>query len=682
MKKFLSVILVGFMMLSVGLYPAETFASDDTKTVLSLVKSRIPDTSAYTEFDSSVNVRGSVSEYHFNWSFENDGMYGSMSVTALSDGLITSYSVYSNTPKTNAELTLNKMSSDDAMEKAVMLADKLNPELSGSLVLSKINKYESLANDGYMFSVQRMQNGIPVYGDTGSVSVNADCTAIENFYINYTSGIEFPSSDNVISKEAAIENYRSKIGLELYYATSYRNSEDKTAYLSYRPSLDNVYIDAVSGETVEPVRQYGYRGGYESSKNEAAADTLAGAGFTKAEISNLAELENLMSVDDAGKIVKNNKYIKTDGTLRLKSQYTYKNYEEEYEHNLQYYTDSELDDYVDVTLNAKSGEILSVYQRGNYQYSENTKEVSTDAIKQIVSYFAPLRYNTNETGEYRFYKQSGNSCEFVRYVNNIPYYDNRITVSVNPEDNSLISYSLNHSENIEFMSSDGIISEYEACTSLFEKLGYSPCYFPCVSSEKSATNDKAELVYMLEDGGREVYADSGELVSYSEEPEIGNYTDIDGHYAEDIINTLSKFGVGFEEEAFRPDDIITQKEFVALLTSVVSNNNSIIVYKDTDYDNFYRRAQNRNIIKDGEKSPDSEITRKSACIYFIRAIGLEKAAELEGIYISGFSDVNSDIGYISILSAMGVVSGYNGVFNPQNPLSRADAMIMIYNYLK
>ena len=66
----------------------------------------------------------------------------------------------------------------------------------------------------------------------------------------------------------------------------------------------------------------------------------------------------------------------------------------------------------------------------------------------------------------------------------------------------------------------------------------------------------------------------------------------------------------------------------------------------------------------------------------VRAIGAEKIAELEDIFVSVFSDVSENKGYVAILSAMNVINGDElGNFNPSMNLSRADAAIMLYNYL-
>ena len=131
-------------------------------------------------------------------------------------------------------------------------------------------------------------------------------------------------------------------------------------------------------------------------------------------------------------------------------------------------------------------------------------------------------------------------------------------------------------------------------------------YYPSCSSENMKYCDKALLVYMPDmTKCSEIYAKSAEPVRLYTQAQIGDYTDISGHYAQDIINKLSLYSIGFEGDTFRPDEVITQKDFVALLISVVSRNDSIILEKSMDYTSYYMRAENLGIIKDGEDSPDN-----------------------------------------------------------------------------
>ena len=64
------------------------------------------------------------------------------------------------------------------------------------------------------------------------------------------------------------------------------------------------------------------------------------------------------------------------------------------------------------------------------------------------------------------------------------------------------------------------------------------------------------------------------------------------------------------------------------------------------------------------------------------AIGAENYAKYNDIYVTPFNDVTENKGYIALLSAMGVLSGDgNGNFNPNREMTRAESIIMIYNYL-
>ena len=87
-----------------------------------------------------------------------------------------------------------------------------------------------------------------------------------------------------------------------------------------------------------------------------------------------------------------------------------------------------------------------------------------------------------------------------------------------------------------------------------------------------------------------------------------------------------------------------------------------------------------------EYNSKAEATRADGIKYIIRALGYRKPAELNGIYKCDFSDseeIPDDVlGYAALAKGFGIVNGdENGRFNAENPLTRADAAIMIYNYL-
>ena len=155
------------------------------------------------------------------------------------------------------------------------------------------------------------------------------------------------------------------------------------------------------------------------------------------------------------------------------------------------------------------------------------------------------------------------------------------------------------------------------------------------------------------------------------------------NYAKDAIEALAKFGIGFADSEFKPDSNITQADFVTLLNAAFNDYGPIVIYKGISYENIYDDAIADGIVKEDEYSPDADVTRDLAAKMMVRALGFEEVATLNGIYVPIFADVSADsVGFTSILGAMGVIKGdENGNFNPSGTVTRADAAIMLYNYL-
>ena len=204
----------------------------------------------------------------------------------------------------------------------------------------------------------------------------------------------------------------------------------------------------------------------------------------------------------------------------------------------------------------------------------------------------------------------------------------------------------------------------------------------------SSTDDNARLIYILDENvPHKIDAFTGKLLGYSNEEyksEIfEGYTDISGHYAEDKINELARFGVRFDGNECKPDEPILQKDYVALLVSVFVNRDPIMLKAESSFAPEYRIAKNSGIVMPEEENPTEKITRALAAKYMIRAMKIDEYASIPNIYVSPFKDVTEYVGQIAILNGLGIVKGDgNGNFNPSGVLTRADAMILIYNYLK
>jgi len=366
MKKILSTLLSFTLLLSASF----TFAENNTEEMERLlvsVKSRIDDTEGYTEFSSNSYSSEYGTTYDFSWSHSDDKYYKSLNVSCNSEGIITYYSAYDSS-KSNREkaLSITGTKRAEALTVATEKVKQLNPDIAHSLVVSDSESFESFRNDGFSFLIQRYENGIPVLYDTGRIYLNADCS-LNNFYLNYTTGLSFESNENKISKANAASLYNSNIGLDLYYISSYDYPDNHTAELVYSQKNDNKYIHAVTGEVYEIKENYeaGYSNNAKLEESVTMDSAAGGLSYRKqlsdAELKTVLEVENLLSDSDVDEIIKSFDFlgIPDDITLNSSSFY-YNNSLKTYIYNLTYKTDT--NQVADVNINAQTGEILYFYK--------------------------------------------------------------------------------------------------------------------------------------------------------------------------------------------------------------------------------------------------------------------------------------------------------------------------------
>ncbi|MDY3929115.1 MAG: S-layer homology domain-containing protein [Clostridia bacterium] len=691
MKKIISAVLAATVFSSIGV--TAVTAKSKIESVLADVKTRIMDTSVFDKFDSSSNTDISGREiYHFNWSTSDSDNYRYLNVSADGNGVILNYYYDDSSYNYSAKPSFNKISSDEALESAKKLLRKLNPDICDSLIVEKTSERESLFDSGYWFNVSRQENNIKVYNDTGSIRLNKDATAVTDFYIDYTPGLNFEDADSVISNDELWEKFSENAGLELQYLTKYDDGK-KTVYLAYLPDMEyDQYIDAESGEIkyIESIYYYSGGGGYNNFKQEAAADD---SGFTPQETKELDEVSNLISKENAEKKIRENSLLDINDKMVLNSFEIFKDsYSDKRYANLNFSYDDDNDYYYAyASLDAKTGELLSWSSYGSKEdddakYSnEQLKELAKNALPIL----SPKHFSKDSKSDYREYtpeyaNEDTQGLYFYRYVNDVVYKDDSANIIINPSNGKVKEFHVTYSD-MDFPAADNILSEQDAVRKFSEQADWTLYYIPQPSKEDMLYYDTAYLGYKLDGLTRYIInPETGIIIKdeyeISKEPIV--YDDIKGHYAEKQISELAKYGIGFDGGKFIPDELITQKDFVTLLSATIRNNEPIVIGKSTNVDWLYKDAKRGGILKADEENADLPITRSQAAMYFIRCLGLEETAQLPGIYKSLFSDVTENVGYISILGAMKIFNGdENGNFNPDKQLTRADSAILIYNYL-
>lgn len=170
------------------------------------------------------------------------------------------------------------------------------------------------------------------------------------------------------------------------------------------------------------------------------------------------------------------------------------------------------------------------------------------------------------------------------------------------------------------------------------------------------------------------------------------------HFTKDEIEYLYKKGIvkGYNR-LIRPNEPITGAEFAILLNNTseylgVNTNNLadevyIDVYKDKYYYNgIYKATYLDTMIGYNDKTfkPDNNMTREETVVSIYKLISLCNI-NIELSYPASFTDYK-DMStwakpYFNDLNSKGIIKGNNEKFRPKESITRAEAMVLIYNLL-
>lgn len=171
----------------------------------------------------------------------------------------------------------------------------------------------------------------------------------------------------------------------------------------------------------------------------------------------------------------------------------------------------------------------------------------------------------------------------------------------------------------------------------------------------------------------------------------GNFVDIGYHWGEEYICNLYDRDVveGYSSTYFKPDDDVSRAEFLKMALLGADLNPYDVdseYYSDVDDDSWYYEyvtyASKKDYIEgygDGTFRPNEDINRAEALVILFRIAG-----EDDYDYDSGDIDFNDVETYdwfawaVVLADDLNIVDGYsNGLFGPENDLSRAEAAKII-----
>jgi len=704
MKRFMSIVLCLAMLISMG-----TGFSDETsemQKVLGVVKGRVDIPQNLTKFEYRIEQGAYGTSYVFSWRSLTEGDYESIDVSCYINGVITGYNYYKNNAfNENSAVRFLQLSRQDAKLKAQEFLKRLNPEIYSQIAFrdEDVGPYIGVAN--HYFTFDRTVNGVPFNENSGNISLDDKTGQVTMFNINWWGESSFDDASKVIDVAKAQKAYSEKIGLKLVYQTR-MDGEKTVVYPAYIPKGNNTeVIDAITGEKIAFQRTDMYYPGGMGSNMRNDMKEKAQPQFTPQEIAKIDESQKLITAEKAEAIVRADKIIalenKEKPTASLYEDYGKKG---EYVWNLYFQGNMDIQDEkimfpqngLSVSLNAKTGEITGF----NYNITEEkaTNKNITEAVAEKTANSVLIAFAKDRAGSFK--KEDAVNYDlspikifnfnYVRNVNGIPFYDNTANISVSAISGRVLSYNSSWSD-VEFPLIANVITAEKASARLFEQAKYTLAYIGDYSKYKpymsSMPPQTTKLAYVF-DNSIYVLLDAfdGKLINGDGKPQtdkkVKEYNDIKGHYAEAQIQKLLEYGIAFDGESFRPDDVMLQKNYLALLNMVFNNYNTVNMNDKSQVDSMYSNFRMSGIVKEDEKSPEQPITREDSVKFLVRAMGIEKYALIKGIYNCQFTDVTDYIGHISLIAGLGIVNGNgDGTFEPKEILSRAQGMVMIYNYL-
>ncbi len=690
MKKIFCCLLV-FVILTSGLTVfADSETSQEMEKILSCVKQKVDIPEKLTEFTPYTTeiLPTGETEYNFLWQ-DTDGN-AHMEVSCNGDGRIKRYYFYDNSLKSDKKLSV--LSKNDILDFAEQFLKKTLPESfeNENDILVFEQEMWSVNNLNYNLRYIRMRDGIKVKDNDVSlyITVCDDVPYVRSMSTYLDFETEF--SDVPGDLEGYVQKYMEAFPVELIYqdeVQSYWKNEntDETVktVLVYRHKDNNAgYILASNGEIAEEDAYDlygGSGGGVTNEKFESSADTALRQEFTEQELAELDKIKTVISKEKASEILKKLPHINWNSSLEI-NVYEIRRAGEKYMVFTEFRNEDK-DRTVYATFDGETGELIDLYNRVPYPQDEGElADVQKTNIERKIDEFlkvaSPEKLKNNFTLQSTDVQGKRVYRDYDRNVSGIRYISDGVMVEYDAEADVIVTYRMDYEENSEFKKPDGIISDTEAYAKILE---YSPLELLYVR-----VDGEYKVCYTVSEYGTEVDAFTGEKYNPYGRAENGGeykYSDLEGHWAKDKIMKLAEAQIGLEGEKFNPDEPITQFDLLRLFAAGIWHNG----YLDYDEDELYEEFVYSEIISADEKNPDSTVKREDAFVYMIRLEGLEDVAKLSEIFKVEYKDGNQisegKVGYPAILTGMGIICGNGGEVRPQAAITRAEAAVMIYNYM-
>lgn len=180
--------------------------------------------------------------------------------------------------------------------------------------------------------------------------------------------------------------------------------------------------------------------------------------------------------------------------------------------------------------------------------------------------------------------------------------------------------------------------------------------------------------------------------SEPENPGTERFSDMRSHWAKEIVYALADLGVinGYPDGTFLPETKVTRAEFSKMICTALNLEAAVYqeAYRDVRQNDWFApyvlSLSEKGIVTgyDGSFNPDAFISRQDAAVIAWRALEYQgRTAEARG----SFDDFEEISGYakeaVAKLAGLHVINGYEGRFAPMDNTTRAEAAAILRNVM-
>lgn len=676
---------------------AEAVAQTVTKQdLVAKFKALFPELEFVANGESHMNSGSSFREdeekrFYLSFNGVKGGKEYYASVSFLGEELaLESYSYSS--PSAADALFPPKISNDEAKEIAKSFVKKMLDEKDFQLEETPYYYYNVKLTEPvrYTFSFKKLKGGIPVSDQNAQVTVLGNGDVVEFYNMsNQSKNLTFDKSEGSLDKEKVLKQFKENLAVDLQYEVNWDfRTGERTVGLVYTPRISNVH--ALTGKW-ETLKGFGDAPPAKSKIERIVSEPLKPreSDLTVEEAKKLAE--QLLKVPEANgklKIEGIDERTNYNGTEVISVHYMYEMRNGGFGSSLEF--------------DKKTGDLVNYYQMRDYNWpmeeeekdwshaisEQQAKEAAIGFLKELMP--SKLHLYAKPTIEGQFEERSGiYQFSFPRVEKGITVIGDQLFVSINA-DGTLNAISSDYSEFSDWPDPAKAVAEEQALAKYKENLSVELSYM------RKGESKNYDLIYSPKFNDNLFGTIDALTGEWTERYGMRSEVTVSHPWAEKELNYLISANIleVKDGKAFNGDATVSRGEALRIILS------SMTYFYDT---RFGRQEELKQTFENIDpKHPlypaiehavsiglidanqakfdiDAPMTREELAVWYVKVLGLEKAAEHTDLYKVDFEDkdqISKEFaGYVAIANAKGLVKAEDNKFNPKQEVSYADLAV-------